>query len=204
MSWRQSCCISLLCEVRRTVSTCQQGTPYLGVVLIIGATSCCGFAGSSLVAMWFDSHIQARRSVAAQGGDKVVVLGPVLSLPLRSQLGSSIDLQTNPSVSGGEATSACHADATPRNLVRPAPCMQQPADRSCTQKAATDRCDSYATLKVKVDDTGISDVAIGSSKGQCAGLDFSPGCDDSRRSSSTMEAPALDSSRAESRACHEV
>jgi hypothetical protein len=166
-------------------------------------------AGSSIVAMWFDSHIQARRSVAAQEGDKVVVLGPALSLPLRSQLGSSMDMQANPSLSGGEATSACHSDATPGNAADVVPGMQRPAVGFLAQKAATCHCSqrdhvAYSNLKVKVDDAGIGDVRVGSSRGQCAGHDSSPGCDDSRRSSSTLEVPALDSSRAESRECYEA
>ena len=147
-------------------------------------------AGStSVVANWFDSHIRARRTLARQEGDAVLALGPAVSLSLRSQLGSSADLQSKPSSSGGQcATSACQPEATLRGSAADAPL-------DTVKQAAT-----FADLKVKVANPPVHG-GVSLIKGACAELESSPGGNDSRRSSSTLEAAGVESSRAESRAC---
>jgi hypothetical protein len=165
-----------------------------------------GVIGNNAVALWFDSHIRARRTLSAQEGDKMVAWGPALSLSVQSQLGSSMDMQAKPSLSGGEdATSARQSDSMERcqhpvsnskTCSQPAvPCSDPrapPTPAVCRNGEQDTLVEGLQLSVCSAEPSVVADSVIGSGKANCVGIDRSPGQNDSRRSSSTLEGSAAD------------
>ena len=124
--------------------------------------------------------------------------GPALSTSVRSQLGSSLDVLTNASLSGGaDATSARQTDSSARGPLPPADDVSPSEQPTPTAQQATEPCVSVAPPS---GDHASAQVGAPASK-VARVLDASPGLNDSRRSSSTMEGAGLADCKADSRMC---
>jgi hypothetical protein len=170
--------------------------PFRQVIMFAGA------AHNNAIATWFEMHLQACRTLESQSqdGDRVGAWGIAMPPGFRSQFCSSMDMSKSSNHSGEDATSAPRAaDASCTDV--PASKMPRRTSDSAERPQSADPCspvDGPLQLSRQAESAAAGAPTIlkqAHSSGECtvqpAPDECSPGRDDSRRSSSTLEGQSV-------------